>query len=342
MSMDATHVLRAEGLTKVYRPPAGLRRLLMRSPITEPIKAVDSVDLDVRPGEVFGLLGPNGAGKTTLIKLLTTLVRPTSGRAWVCGHDIVEDEDRVRGLIGLTIGEERSFYYRLSGRQNMEFFATLANVPRAQIPARVASILELMGLTDDADNMFYSYSSGMRQKLAIGRALLADPQVLFLDEPTKNLDPLASADVRDLVKTRLSGESGRAVVLATHRMEEAEELCDRMAIVRDGRIAFAGTVGELRKRVGGTEECVVTMNGADVEECTRITRRLGLVDPELERPSGNGVVELRYHRRADDAELSDLLADLLGSGARVLSVDRRQRRLEELFVDVVRGERSAG
>lgn len=336
MSSDSTCVLRAEGLTKVYRPPAGLRRLLMRSPITKPITAVDRVDLDVRRGEVFGLLGPNGAGKTTLMKLLTTLVRPTEGHASVCGHDVVEEEDQVRGLIGLTISEERSFYYRLSGRQNLEFFATLANVPRPEIASRVSTVLELMGLLGDADNMFYSYSSGMRQKLSIGRALLSEPEVLFLDEPTKNLDPLASADVRDLVKDRL-GDSGRTVLLATHRMEEAEQLCDRLAIVRDGRIAFCGTVAELRDVVGGTEQCVLRLHGADMTRCTQIATGLGLADAALRRPSGNGVVELSYRRRSDGTELSALLGDLLDSGATVLSVDRRQRRLEEMFVDVVRG-----
>lgn len=341
MSADRTVVLRTEGLSKVYRPPAGLRRLLMRSPITEPITAVDDVNLEVRRGEVFGLLGPNGAGKTTLIKLLTTLLQPSSGRAWVCGHDVVEEEQRVRQLIGLTMPEERSFYYRLTGRQNLEFFASLANVPKAEVRTRIDESLELLDLLDDADNMFYSYSSGMRQKLSIARGLLSRPEVLFLDEPTKNVDALAGSDLKRLIKEKLSGESGRTVLLATHRMEEAEQLCDRIAIVRSGRVVFCGTIPELRLRFGGSEECSLRLKGGDVELCRLLATRHGLASPHFGRPGNNGVLEMRFSMQPDSPQLSDLLRDVLRSGASVLSVDRRERGLEEMFVDMVRREARA-
>lgn len=341
MGADRTVVLRTEALSKVYRPPAGLRRLLMRSPINEPITAVDDVSIEVRRGEVFGLLGPNGAGKTTLIKLLTTLLQPSSGKATVCGHDIVEEEQRVRHLIGLTMSEERSFYYRLSGRQNLEFFASLANVPNAEVRERIDESLQLLDLLDEADNMFYSYSSGMRQKLSIARGLLSRPQVLFLDEPTKNVDALAASDLKRLIKEKLSGDSGRTVLLATHRMEEAEQLCDRIAILRSGRVVFCGTIPELRLLFGGSEECSLRLKGGDPELCRLLATRHGLQGVRFGRPGNNGVLEMRFSTQPDSLQLSDLLRDILRSGAAVLSFDRRERGLEEMFVDMVRREARA-
>ena len=335
------YMLRTEGLTKRYQPPAGVRRLLMRSPITETITAVDNVDLEVRTGEVFGLLGPNGAGKTTLIKLLTTLLQPTQGRAWVCGYDTVAEEHKVRQVIGTTIGEERSFYWRLTGRQNLAFFASLAGVPRREQAARIESVLTLMDLERDGDNMFYSYSSGMKQKLAIARSLLGQPQVLFLDEPTKNVDALTANELKRLVRERFAGASAHTVLLATHRMEEAEQLCDRLAIVQSGRIAFCGTIAELRSRVAGADECVVRMSGIDSRRCVAFAALYGLSAAKVERPGADGLVDLSFTMRQGDTALSDVLRAVLAEGAIVLSVDRRERGLEEMFLDVVRGEARA-
>jgi len=181
----------------------------------------------------------------------------------------------------------------------------------------------------------------MRQKLSIARALLSQPEVLFLDEPTKNVDALAGNDLKQLIKDKLSGESGRTVLLATHRMEEAEQLCDRIAIVRSGGIVFCGTIPELRLRVGGAEECVLRMNGADWHQCLALAERYGLTNTVFDRPSGNGVVEMRFSMNPGSRELSNVLSDVLASGATVLSVDRRERGLEEMFVDVVRRQARA-
>jgi len=335
------YVLETEGLTKTFVPPTGLRRLLMRSPITETITAVDDVSLEVRPGEVFGLLGPNGAGKTTLIKLLTTLLQPTKGFARVCGYDTVYQEHEVRRVIGTTIGEERSFYWRLSARQNLEFFGTLAAVPRRDLGGRIDEVLRLMGLEDAADNMFYSFSSGMKQKLAIARSLLAEPRVLFLDEPTKAVDAVTANELKRLVKEKLSGESGRSVLLATHRMEEAEQLCDRLAIIQSGRIVFCGTIPELRRTVGDVEECVLRMQGMDAQRCRLLAEHHRLSNPTVERPGNNGMVELRFSSGHDGVQLSNVLRDILSAGGTVVSVDRHERGLEEMFLHVVRGEARA-
>jgi ABC-2 type transport system ATP-binding protein len=332
----ATYAIDTRALTKVFEPPRGLRRLLMRSPIAEPITAVDQVDLAVQPGEVFGLLGPNGAGKTTLIKMLTTLLMPTSGSAAVAGFDVVREEEKVRGAIGAALGDERTFYWRLSARQNLEFFATLSGVPRSEMNARIQSVLRVMDLEDHAGNMFYSLSSGMRQKMTIARALLVEPEVLFLDEPTKNVDAMTGNDLKHLVKTRFGRPEGCTVLLATHRMDEAEQLCDRIAIIRTGRIVFCGTVPELRRLIGGRDECLVTVTGADEAGCLRLLHEYRLSNPSVERPTNNGSVRMRFSVDDSEAGLSLLLRGVLESGATVIACERRERCLEDMFVDIVR------
>src|SRR3990172_8165098 len=163
-------------------------------------KALKNVNLQIRHGEIVALLGPNGAGKTTLLKILSTLVLPTSGTAYVKGYEIVRCEDDVKKSIGLVTGEERSFYWRLTGRQNLEFFAALYGLRPDEAKPRIDALLEQLDLSAAADNMFYSYSSGMKQKLALVRGLLCNPAVLFLDEPTKSVDVMTARDLRGFIK----------------------------------------------------------------------------------------------------------------------------------------------
>jgi ABC-2 type transport system ATP-binding protein len=330
-----TAVLDTQDLTKEYQPPRGLRRVLMRSPIAEAITAVDGVTLSVEPGEVFGLLGPNGAGKTTLIKMLTTLLAPTSGSARIGGFDVAREEAEVRRIIGFAAGEERSFYFRLTGRQNLAFFAALMGLTVAEAEARIATLLRVFDLESAADNMYYSYSSGMRQKLSIARAMLSDPKLLFLDEPTKNVDAVTAAELKRLIRESLAADGRRAVILATHRMEEAEQVCDRIAIMRKGRLVFCGSVAELRSVVGSKEQCVLLLGGYDTARCEKLAERYALSAPSIERPSNNGLVELRFGFRQRDDVLSPLLRDVLSEGGTVLSCDRRERSLEEVFIDFV-------
>jgi ABC-2 type transport system ATP-binding protein len=223
---------------------------LMRHPFrTEWFTALDMVNLQVKPGEVFGLLGPNGAGKTTLIKILCTLILPTSGRAFVKGYDVTRHDKEVRRAFGYVIAEERSFHWRLTARQNLNFFATLNNLPPKQIKPKVEEVLQLVGLGDRADTPFYSFSTGMRQRLAIARGLLTDPEVLFMDEPTRSLDPAAALALRRFVKETLVKEKGMTVFLASHIMEEVEYLCDRIAILDHGKILACGTLPEIRQAI---------------------------------------------------------------------------------------------
>jgi ABC-2 type transport system ATP-binding protein len=198
-----------------------------------PIPAVDGVNIEISQGEIFGLMGPNGAGKTTLLKILTTLLLPSSGEAYVSGYSIRE-EDKVKGSIGVISSEERSFYWRLTGRENLRFFATLHNLNPSEIKRRIESITGTLGLKDFLDRRFDSYSTGMKQKLSIARSLICNPKILFTDEPTKGIDPVASSQIRELL--RGLSLTGITIFIITHSTEEAKEICKRVAIMDKGRI----------------------------------------------------------------------------------------------------------
>ncbi len=237
-------------LTKRFPPQSGWRKLLARPELAPP--AVDGVNLRIRSGELFGLLGPNGAGKTTLIKMLCTLVLPTSGTAHINGFDLSQ-ESAIKATIGLVTSDERSFYWRLSGRQNLEFFARLHDIPEKEIRGRVQEALDTVGLSPIADKPFLTYATGMRQRLSIARALLNRPSILFLDEPTKGLDPIATQRLHRLIRARLVDEQGITVFLTTHDLVEAESLCDRLAIMNQGRIIACGTLDELLGKIGSDQ-----------------------------------------------------------------------------------------
>lgn len=208
--------------------------------------ALDGVDCAVRQGEIFGILGPNGAGKTTLLKILCTLLLPTSGRAVVSGYDVVDAPHKVRQVVGYCLDTERSFYYRLTGRQNLAFFATLNNLRAGERACRIAEVLEIVGLQGAADARFMTYSKGMQQKLGLARALLTDPAVLLLDEPTKSLDPGAAAEFRRFLRGTLAEKLGKTILLVTHSLTECHACCDRVAIMDRGRIVSQGSWPEVQ------------------------------------------------------------------------------------------------
>ncbi len=235
-----------QGVTKRYLKLKRYREMVLHPFRRQEITALRGVDLEVRRGELFGLLGPNGAGKTTLIKILCSLVHPNEGQAWVNGYDTVKQSWQIRRSIGYVISEERSFYWRLSGRQNLEFFATLCNLNKAQARERIQAVLKLLRLSNAADKMFKDYSTGMRQKLAIARGLLGDPAVLFMDEPTRSLDPLAAQQLRDFVVQELVGRQGRTVFFSTHNLQEAE-ICQRIAILDQGKIKLCGAPAQIKE-----------------------------------------------------------------------------------------------
>ena len=214
--------------------------------------AMDHVNLKIHNGELFGLLGPNGAGKTTLVKCLSTILIPDEGTAIINGFDIRKQTTLVRASLGMVIGGERTLYWKLTARDNLTYFASLYKMPRKRIKERVDELLEKMNLLDRADERLEDYSTGMRQKVAIARALLHDPPILLLDEPTLGLDPTFSRQIRSQIR-ELSKKEGKTVLLATHYMEEADELCDRIAIINEGKIVAADTPDRLKAMVKETE-----------------------------------------------------------------------------------------
>jgi ABC-2 type transport system ATP-binding protein len=254
-----TAAIEATGLVKEF--PKGRRTLwqrLRREPDTRSrFRAVDGVDLRIERGEIFGLLGPNGAGKITTMRMLATLLEPTAGTASVLGLDVVDQAREVRRQMGAVLSDGRSLYWKLTARENLEYFAALYHVPPAETRRRIDEALEAVRLTDRQDDYVERYSAGMRQRLVLARALLPDPQLLLLDEPTVGLDPQSSRDLRDRVAALRA--DGRTVVLTTHYMEEADQLCDRIAIIDHGHIVALDTPLGLKRLMGTDDPARVTL-----------------------------------------------------------------------------------
>ena len=241
--------IETENLTKRFVLNRGLIDLIRNPGRREVITTLDGVNLKVREGEVLGLLGPNGAGKSTLIKILCTLILPSEGNAYVGGFDVVKEGGKARSCIGFITTDERSFYWRLSGRENLQFFATLHNLPRSIARDRVEELLDVVSLKNRADEPFLNYSAGMKQRMAIARGLLNDPAVLFMDEPTRSLDPGAAKSLRDFIKEHIVMQRGKTVLISTHQMDEAEELCHKVAILDEGKIKAHASPNELKGRL---------------------------------------------------------------------------------------------
>jgi len=216
------------------------------------VVALDHIDVKVHSGELFGLLGPNGAGKTTLVKCLSTILIPDEGTAIINGFDIRSQTSMVRASLGMVVGGERTLYWKLTARDNLMYFASLYKMPRKLARRRIEELLEVMQLSDRADERLEDYSTGMRQKIAIARALLHDPPILLLDEPTLGLDPTFSRQIRNQIR-ELAEKYEKTILLATHYMEEADQLCDRVAIINNGKIVAVDTPDKLKTMVKETE-----------------------------------------------------------------------------------------
>src|SRR2546422_7654618 len=267
--------IEAADLRRTYKTHTGTFRRRAKE-----IEAVRGIDFSVEPGELFGLLGPNGAGKTTTIKMLITLLIPTSGSARVLGYDVVKHAREVRKRIGYVFGGERGVYERLSGYDNLRYFAELYGVPAKLQKQRIEELLELVGLKGREQERAEGYSRGMKQRLHVARGLLHDPEGLFLDEPTIGLDPVGARELRSTIASLTA--AGKTILLTTHYMFEADALCDRIAVISKGEIVAEGTPGELKSRVASGAVTEVEVYGIPDETVERLRTLEGVMSVWVE------------------------------------------------------------
>jgi len=301
----------------------------------ERILAADHINVSINRGELFGLVGPNGAGKTTTIKMLCTLLLPTSGKAWVDGHDVVEERDKVREKINVVLGGERALYWRLTGRENLWAFSRFYNIPGSAADERIKEVLELVELTDRADDRVERYSKGMKQRLHIARALLNDPEVLFLDEPTLGLDPDGARKIRQYIKA-LVAEKQATVLLTTHYMYEAEEMCDRVAIIDKGKIIALGTPRELKALVRRAVVLELNVRGISDRGIQALKSISGVEDVMSRDDPESGLSQLRLQTDGKSRVVTEVIESCVKNGVKVLSFQAAEPTLEDVFIKLVR------
>jgi ABC-2 type transport system ATP-binding protein len=298
---------------------------------TKTVVAVEDISFEIRDGELFGLLGPNGAGKTTTVKMLTTLLIPTSGTAKLFGLDVVKDAEVLRSRIGFIFGGERGLYWRLSGVDNLRYFASLYRLDPDISKKRIPYLLELVGLGKRGDERVEGYSRGMKQRLHIARALLHDPELIFLDEPTIGLDPVGARELRSIVRD-LQAEK-KTILLTTHYMFEADALCQRIAVIDKGKIIALDTPESLKELVKDLSVIELVTHGVSEDVLARLRQQSYIETVSVEDRDQQQA--LLVHSPRGSEAVSDIM-DLL-NGTRVIRVTVREPTLEDAYVRLVGG-----
>ena len=335
--MTKPSAIRTENLVRIYklRPTRKEQREARKARRTEPLPrelvALDDVSVDVRRGEIFGLLGPNGAGKTTLIKILTTLLSPTSGRAWVDGLDVETQAADVRRRINMVAGGETSGYGLLTVRENLWMFAQFYGLDNQTTRERVDSLLEVVGLSDRRNTKISDLSTGLRQKMNFVRGFITDPQIIFLDEPTLGLDVSAAREVRSYIRAWVVENPEKTVLLTTHYMAEADELCDRVAIIDQGKILACDTPYNLKHVL--QRDVVFRLQVTYLPEAAGHVCQIEGVRQCLHRHVDDHT-ELSLILEAEDV-LAPVIQALSEKQARLLSLEKREPTLEDVFVAMV-------
>ncbi len=296
------------------------------------VKAVQGISFEIADGELFGLLGPNGAGKTTSVKMLTTLLIPTGGTARILGLDIIKDAELVRPRIGFIFGGERGLYWRLNATDNLRYFASLYYIDPAVSKKRIPSLLEMVGLKDRADEKVEGYSRGMRQRLHIARALLHDPEVLFLDEPTMGLDPVGARELRQTVRNLQSEK--KTILLTTHYMFEADALCQRVAVINKGQIVALDTPAKIKDTVNDLSVVEIEVFGIPQETFERVKALPVVESASVENRDQRQLLLVHTSKNAEAIPL--LIAEL--QGLKMGKVTAREPTLEDAYVRLVGGE----
>jgi ABC-2 type transport system ATP-binding protein len=324
-------MLEVRSASKCYSVQSLKELLLARAPRRVP--ALRDVSLQMRPGEVTALLGPNGAGKTTLVNIICDLTRADAGTVRVAGFPVPERALDAQRRLGLVTTNDRSFFWRLTGRQNLEFFAALHGMPRRLARDRSRELLEHFGLEALGDRLFYTYSAGMKKRLGLARALLHDPALLLMDEPTNGLDAEAAEDLLALVRREVE-DSAKSALWATHRADEVDRLCSRVVILTGGRVRFDGTVHEFREFARRQAGFVIQLHASD-EQWHRALALARLHGGRLEKPNANGIAELVAI--GDAGVQSCLLRAVLDTGALVVGSERIADPLHEIFNRLAEG-----
>ena len=316
--------VRVENLAKVY--PVRQRKGLFKSEKRQ-VPALMGVSLEVEQGEIFGLLGPNGAGKTTLIKIITTLLLPTSGEAWVNGYHIQREENKVRASVGCMLMGERGLYWKLTGRENLEYFGALYHLPATRRKQRAGEILTLLNLGDIADRTVETYSSGQKMNLAFGKALINDAPLLVLDEPTNTLDVPSASALRAIV--RELNQQGKTIIYTTHIMSEAETLCNRVAIIDHGKLLALGKIDELKASL--QRDQVTHIEGVIPARAEQAVRALPFV-LQATRTDQEGSTLLTVVSPRGEANLPRLIEALTQEGALIQKLAPEEPTLEDVFI----------
>jgi len=322
--MDPKPAVKTEELSRVFEPK--------KKKEGKSVRALDSVDLQIEQGELFGILGPNGAGKTTLLKILSTLLLPTSGKAYIAGFDVENQFNEVRQKINMVSGGEVSGYGLLTVKENLWMFSQFYGIKSKVALQRIDDMLKDFGLIDKKDAKVRTLSTGQRQKMNIIRGFITDPDIIFLDEPTLGLDVNASRTIRDFILQWLKDHPTKTVVLTTHYMVEADELCDRIAIIDNGKILACDTPERLKKRV--RMNTTLSMDVTQLKDTTVFRTFEGVESFTFTEDGEKGLTKLRFVMR-DESGVSDIISAVLGQGSRIESLQKTEPTLEDVFIKMV-------
>jgi len=326
--MEVPSAITTRNLRKVYRVKKRLSLIKSREEVVEALKGIS---FEVRYGEIVGLLGPNGAGKTTTIKIISTLLIPDAGEAYVDGYDVVRQANEVRKRIGLMLTVEKGFYGKLTGKENLEYFAALYGLSRSEAERRINHLIKVLELDKlgAVDKLFEEYSLGMKARLSIARALLKNSPVLLLDEPTLGLDPPSARKIRELVKS-LAREEGKAVLYTTHNMFEAELVCDKILLINKGLIVAEGTPDELKSKIPKLRVITITVRNG---ERVKIEEALApLVTTYTVTSNEFGETTVKVSTKSPEEILGEVIRALVACGCDISSVRIEEPTLEDVFI----------
>lgn len=324
--MEKQHAIETKKIGRIYKI-RGAKKGESRK-----LVALNNINLTIQKGELFGLLGPNGAGKTTLIKILTTLLSPSSGRASVSGYDVEKEPEKIRQVINMVSGGETSGYGLLNVRENLWMFSQFYGIPTKEANQRIKKLLKIVGLDDRMNTRSSDLSTGLRQKMNIVRGFMTDPAVLFLDEPTLGLDVGASRDVRRFIRQWVEDNPERTILLTTHYMVEADEMCDRVAIINQGKVLACDTPARLKQNLQQEAIFQITVQSPQPIKKNRMMKVPGVSSCAVSMMDGSSTLELIMKQ---EAALAGVIETLGQQQARIMSLQKREPTLEDVFVKLV-------